>query len=305
MSFWATPGGAAAISGAASLVGGLLGSGGSAYKDRLHHWDITNDAYKKQFAMMGWQRDVQERFAKESTGWQFDDLMEAADQAGIHRLSALGGAQSYQPAINAGFSPSGGPSPASRDNLLGDAVGDALNAYHRAEQIKHQKAMDKADLEIRKETANAIKDQGQLWEAQSRTEIAQARRIATDAPQWASKTFDEVVDFRADPMSTRPEEARIKHGPLAGLHVQKIGGRYYVNNPQSSPAALLEETTGSVVSEIQGATSGLTNFREVYFDEDHFEWRYKNTKGKKKSQKVQKSKKWDKHKGTVSPHFSN
>ena len=86
-------------------------------------------------------RQMQKTFAKKSAGWQFDDLMEAADTAGIHRLAALGGATgtAYQPgnggtavATSPGTSPPGFAGSPGAGNQIpeigGSIIGDGMNA---------------------------------------------------------------------------------------------------------------------------------------------------------------------------------
>ncbi|AXL14844.1 hypothetical protein [Microviridae sp.] len=140
----------------------------------------------------------QEKFARNSTGWAFDDLMESADQAGIHRLAALGGAQGsgYTPA---GQTPSptisggGGPSPSGTSSTgvfadesgayLGDAIGKAVQNMSKeaAEDRQLTKAQRLADI--------------QLTEAQSRSLISQARNTAIGgAARTQSKPLDENID---------------------------------------------------------------------------------------------------------------
>lgn len=180
--FWSSPGGAAAISGAANLIGGAFGSN-SSYKDRMHQWQMLNAGHILDAEKFKWQAHKDERFARESTGWQFDDLMQAADKSGIHRLAALGGASSYQSTGASGTAlPSGGVG-GNDTNFLGDAIGEAIRVFQASERFQHQKAMDKADLDLRKRQADLLESETILNAATSRTRIAEARRTGTDSTE--------------------------------------------------------------------------------------------------------------------------
>lgn len=202
----------AAISGAAELGGGLIGAALNSkqnYKNRMHQWDMFNAAHVLDAEKFKWQAHKDERFARESTGWQFDDLMRAADRSGIHRLAALGGASSYQ-----GTSPgstivpppgNGQPGDAS---FLGDAVGEAIRMYKQSEQAEHERAMDKADLDIRRQMAQRLEDEAKLFAAQSRTEIERTRKSQTgvlaEPPTVHVSNLDPLE--KDDPRNFSPEE---------------------------------------------------------------------------------------------------
>lgn len=146
------------------------------------------------------------RFAKNSTGWAFDDLIQSADEAGIHRLAALGGASgaSYVPAGGSapvGSAPGAGHIGASRDEAFlasaysGSVVGDGLgligeaidagiaekraqeaDAYDRAREAKRDELSARvAESEILRNQADAA-----MLAATSRTRLAEAARAARD-----------------------------------------------------------------------------------------------------------------------------
>ena len=178
----------------------------------------------KNWRESDWKR--QQYMAKHSAGWQFDDLMEAADEAGIHRLSAIGGASaaSYQPTGSSGpsTSPIGTPgleAPQPEQSMIGDAVGDAISMIMRQEEFKHQKAMDKADLEIRQREAD-------LLAAQSRTYIAKARQLAGEQTQPGATgpeadpqqpTFQlGGKGWNADPDTMNAEDFEMRYGGVIG-----------------------------------------------------------------------------------------
>ena len=171
MGFWTGAGGAAAISGASSLLGGLLGKGDGGMRQRKQDarffWQTRRDD-QERFAT---QRADQLQFAKEGAGWQMQDIIDTAGQNGIHPLAALGvaGSPGYTPVQGGSVqAPFGGPSEED-NNFLGDAVSDAMNTYLRVRQMDHKEQMDQAHLD--------------LLTAQSKTAEAEARRqnYAADA----------------------------------------------------------------------------------------------------------------------------
>lgn len=159
-------------------------------EDRVH-----DRQFQRSMADLGYAR--QKEFAKEGTGWAFDDLMESADSAGIHRLAALGGAAGAQysaPSASGGGGSSGGsysqftPSSyasaagsvpaevAGVESYIGDVVGDAINNFASSQknQIQQQfeeKQMEKMDAEI-----------AQIRAATSRSVIQNVRAAQQNAP---------------------------------------------------------------------------------------------------------------------------
>lgn len=195
----------AVISGGAGILDGLLRGKQQATQNRMasNQFWVTTRENRRQFDTgmtfarknlaaqrqeAAEDRRQQEYFARNSTGWQFDQLMNAADESGIHRLAALGGATgtAYSPVGGVGV---GGPAatggaagvlPSAGDPaFIGDAVGMALEAA-RAEKAQKEAeealALDKARTaaEIERTAAEA-----ELMRSQSRTLVADARRAAT------------------------------------------------------------------------------------------------------------------------------
>jgi hypothetical protein len=154
------------------LFSGSNQGGGRAHRRNVRQW-WRELAATERFRTEDYQR--QKEFAQEGTGWQFDDLMEAADQAGIHRLAALGGAQgaAYSPGASVGSA--GAATPTGPGPSTGDAIGDALEGIMEAMQWKERKKAADASVErTEAETAN-IQAQTELYKAQSRTAINNAR----------------------------------------------------------------------------------------------------------------------------------
>lgn len=132
-------------------------------------------------------RQLSEKFARESAGWQFSDLMQAADEAGIHRLAAVGGASaaSYSPA--SGASPQASASPSAIGGydsgaFGGSIIGDGMNAIadfmtteaarkEEAERYKTERAATDAlaASEIDRNSAEA-----EMYRATARTQIFNA-----------------------------------------------------------------------------------------------------------------------------------
>lgn len=161
-------------------------------------------------------RDLQKTFAKKSTGWAFDDLMSAADEAGIHRLAALGSASQtpYQPigaSSGAGSSSGGMGSPSSgisaggipsapdiEPALGGSIIGDGMNAIsdlivdeaNRREQAKaDQEARASAaraearDTELLRAQTGVMDAEAEMYRAQARTAISVSSRPGLGTPQ--------------------------------------------------------------------------------------------------------------------------
>lgn len=142
-------------------------------------------------------RRLQREFAQKSTGWAFDDLMESADEAGIHRLAALGGASgtAYSPvggstATSGGVGTPGlttaqddafigsayaGSSVGEGMGLIGDAINSAAERTIEADRYNRETALAErvAESEIQRNLADA-----ELAAATSRTTIERAARAA-------------------------------------------------------------------------------------------------------------------------------
>ncbi|AXL14848.1 hypothetical protein [Microviridae sp.] len=134
--------------------------------------------------------------AKNSTKWQFDQLMNSADESGIHRLAALGGASGYQ---GTATGPSGGGtgsisipggSAGHKSNLIGDAIGEGINAFRQSRELK----MAEKESSARVKLLNA--EAAQIDEATSRSTIRNARAGAT------SGSNNSPVGSRDNPLQT-------------------------------------------------------------------------------------------------------
>lgn len=174
-------------------------------------WDQTQARYDAQFDRSMYESDRaysmarnqnaanrrdQYNFAKNSTGWQFDDLMQSADQSGIHRLAALGGASAAQyspvqgqapisgaPAVPHGPNASSLPSTTTANldtAFMGDIIGPAVNQAIQAYQTDQSQQLQAERNEIGKASAAAEIQESQaraeLYTAQSRSLLAKARQ---------------------------------------------------------------------------------------------------------------------------------
>ncbi len=133
-------------------------------------------------------RKMQRQFAKEGTGWAFDDLMQSADEAGIHRLAALGGASGNAYSPVGGMSLGGGTSGAAPNPTggvgstqvfeedsayLGSAIGEALRMYQDQRDYKFRERMGEKELKLMDAQINELN-------ATSRSRIAAARAATTN-----------------------------------------------------------------------------------------------------------------------------
>lgn len=179
-------------------------------------------------------RFLQEKFAKNSTGWAFDDLMEAADDAGIHRLAALGGATATPYTPVGGSSPqaggSGAPGSPMADfggsipaqaaantyagsvvgegiGIIGETVQEAMAAKYAAEKAKSEEhrqmfqdarraIMEGAQLDVLKSEANRNNAAAarEIADARSRTLIGQVTAAAQGATTGGNSEDRPVVD---------------------------------------------------------------------------------------------------------------
>ena len=158
------------------IFGGSNMGGGRAQRRAVANW------YRQVNRQEKWRDEDyarQKEFARNSTGWAFDDLMESADQAGIHRLAALGGAQGSGYTSGATIGQPATPGPAGLGPSTGDAIGDALGAISdgilRKDQKKRQDAAEKREEELTDAQVDKLEAEAELTRAQSRTTIAQAR----------------------------------------------------------------------------------------------------------------------------------
>lgn len=131
------------ISAGSSLLGGLLG--GQKYPGGNRVLEFSRA----------------KRMQKYGARWQAKNLMNLADESGIHRLAMLGAGGG-----SSGYTPGGSPYP---DTSLGDGISGAGEAL----------ASMFAERELRRERAEERKLQAEteLLRAQSRTEAAHARAV--------------------------------------------------------------------------------------------------------------------------------
>lgn len=150
--FWETAAGAAAISGASNLLGGLMGSDdGYSGPDG---WQVFKA--QRKWRKQDWAR--QKKLAQRSAGWQLRDMAQAARKEGLHPLAAMGnaGAVNYIPGAQNPVGGDPGQGGSVGDNFLGDAVSESLNTFFRAKQMEHRQEMDKAELELLKAQTKSI-----------------------------------------------------------------------------------------------------------------------------------------------------
>lgn len=232
LDFLGTPGGGAIAQGAANLFGGLFRGSDPESATRNQKWQ-----FRRQRDMFKWQTD----WAKEATGHTMRDVFRTADQSGIHRLAALGGASAYQPT---GMSV-GGPGPTEQQPFLGDSMSEALNTFIRGKEFQHQQKMDEAELELIK--------------AQAKTLEAQARRTETGTQAISTATADQTPSgtptIDANPVD--PLSYYNRTGPYAGHFVIPMGDGYYKLPKGTTPSEVAEAITGSVTGEVHGIIKTL------------------------------------------------
>ena len=214
-----------------------------AERHRTEDWQRTEALNKFGY-------DAQKEFAQNSTGWAFDDLMESADEAGIHRLAAIGGAQGvgYTPAATSGagqgatipdFSPSVVPG---AEQFIGDAVGDGINQIMNSKRQQLQDCIGEAELarlEVEIREINA---------ATSRTQIQNVRQITQGQTQP-----DEQVDVAGQPLLGN---LAVAGGPLAP-------------NPNWSDAEFIEGRYGDVVSWLYGVGVTVADINQWIGTKNH------------------------------------
>ena len=173
------------------MIGGLIAGGLSAlagmWSGRKRNKATTsmndqNIAWaREQAATVDRQRTEdytrQKEFAQNAAGWQFKDLMKAADESGIHRLSALGagGGGGYSGAVAATPAPT--LSEAS-NAYVGDAVGQGLQAYMAVKEMRNREKQNQLDNDHKQAQID-------LMRSESRTNIALARRASQGGPPKA------------------------------------------------------------------------------------------------------------------------
>ena len=213
--FLASAGGAALIQGGASLLQGVLGGGNDS---GLRQRQLT-----EKLNSLNWKR--QKYMARNSAGWQMQDLVDTARQNGIHPLAALGtqGAAQYTPAQSTG---SEYAHDSSSNAFIGDSVSDALNTFLAVKQADHRRKMDEAELELLK--------------AQSKTLEAEARRTETEAGITAG-IAENLGDNTAEP------------GRTTVTQVEKDADGFPTSHPDHRDAETAEARRGNIAQEVQGA----------------------------------------------------
>ena len=287
MSVFATP---QVISAGIGLLGGILGGRSSQRsQEKTNAVTQANNQWEQNFALSEQARlqrnrkqdiKLQKKFMKEGAGWQFDDLMQAADEAGIHRLAAIGGAQGggYQPVqTQAVTGPSLNTVSPTNDQWLGDAIGEAMRAYDNSKENLRADALTNAQVQ-------ALEADAELSRAQSRTQIQNQRRQTNSQPS-RERQFPTVLGL--DLGSMRPEDHRIAVGEandpeLEGKYVLAYEGRYYAtgwNTPAGSVAELLGEIAGESTVALSTETWNtlIGSSREVHPVAG--KWSFKNPKG--------------------------
>ena len=168
---------------------------------------------------------------------RFQWLVKGAQNAGFNPLTVLGatGGQ-HAPAPQ---------SPISRSAVIGNAIAKAAEAY---DPIRRER--EELENELLREQIDDIK--------RTKTKVGVPGLKTTSSP---TKVYDPQSDNPytidpddtrfpvVDPSNTRPELTRINRGSLKGRYVVGVNGKYYVTPEGTSPAALWEETTGSLTSE--------------------------------------------------------
>ena len=144
-----------------TIIGGAFDIFGGKQQNKYNHQqNQANLDIGREFKWFDYQKQME--FAKNSAGWRMDDLMDAADRSGIHRLAALGGTGAeYTGGQNV---PSGTP----KQSFLGDTVGKALDRMSRSREQKSIESVRDSQVKVNEAEAK-------LLEAQSRTTIANAR----------------------------------------------------------------------------------------------------------------------------------
>lgn len=276
----------AGIMAGASIIGGLLGNR-SRRKAETKSLKETkrNNAWSRDFAERQFHQQILDRnqdradihfqraddwertkfLARNSAGWQFDDLMQSADEAGIHRLAALGSASatSYSGAVHTGSTVGGLGADLSTPNLEGQDysfLGDAVGAYLGQQQ--QQRENDRADKLTDAQVGVLNAERRQLDASTSRTAIANARAAARNGP---AKLSTEMQDGDVHIPTQLYEPDRVPKGPNKGDYLVTIGKKTYLFDKRNTPVEQLEMLVGTVGSELAGVqlTAELASRRAV------------------------------------------
>lgn len=209
--------GTKAISGIQNLFGGGLSQKAALEAGMNRNNKQFHTTLKFTGAQADKDRALQEKFARQSTGWQFDDLMNAADEAGIHRLSALGGASGHS------FAPVGATAPAPPYDgmdiaalsgssvgeglgLIGEAANSMINHRLQQEDAKRQDARDQVSASVA--ASEIMRNQAEaemLLASRSRTLIDGARELFRSGSKDPSSEDDKYTDKLVEDISEMPE----------------------------------------------------------------------------------------------------
>lgn len=243
MSFWMSPGGAAAISGGTSLVGGLLNRD-SGRDERVWATWMDNRNYDRQRYM-----------AQHSTGWQLDDIIDTARENGIHALAALGtqSAAQYTP----GNIPTDTFGGGNTKKALGDAMSSAVNTFFQAKEMKMREKRNDAEIDLLEAQAKSYEDElrGTIVASGFGGEGAKI----SGAGNSAAPAVHDVQRMR------KPSDLDSyfhKSGPYAGHWVIPMGdGTYAFDARKLGPAELFEALSGQITSEAVGIGNTLRGKR--------------------------------------------
>lgn len=233
------------------------------YEDQVAKQDWYYHDQKQQDQWTYWdQNRRQDEYAKNAAGWQMDDLMQTADEAGIHRLAALGGASAgYNPVTSSGqgaSSVSTGAAPPTAGNfgdgtIMGDAIAEAGRAIAAGYETSHQKKM--RTLAERHAAAEA-----EIAESQSRTLIAEERKKAQNGPSQVSQEWD-----------GRPKSApwrdripvRIPDGTKVAMLPSNIAKRLGLNSMDTMTAGDVSEIAGELAGEGAAFLNTVDIFKQM------------------------------------------
>ena len=195
-------------------------------------------------------RTRQNQYAKQSTGWQFKDLMQAADSSGIHRLAALGGASSYQSVpgqsvptpsgYSGGSTPPSLATPQTETAFMGDIIGPAIAQFQNSYQNQLMRERNATQDKITKAAAAAeirnLETQSTLNIARSRSLLAEARKTDEPAVQLSkpSRSTAPVPVVKNDRSVATPDT--VQGYRLFGYDVEP--------SPRSDDAEVIEQRGG-------------------------------------------------------------
>lgn len=227
----------ALISGASSLVGGLLGRN------------------KEKPPSSGDQRRHARKLEKGRYKW----LRRGAKKAGFNPLTVLGAAGQSSGQGQLDYT----PSPLGWKAALGDAISAAGQTYASIDPVAVEGA--KLDNQLKQRQIAAFDAEvGRHGSAGGQTSTQPVRQYDHwgdhDLPNYGNghvrdphTTPFPVVDIG----SIDPERARVTHGPFSGRYIVNVEGKNYAL-PESTPTAVFEELTGAVSGEGAGAIKAMS-----------------------------------------------